>query len=158
MAKILQKGDNAPDFRLPSSDCVDIALSDLLSKKIILYFYPKDNTPGCTIEAKDFTLLKDEFKKHNFIIVGISPDSPKSHCNFIQKQSLDILLLSDDDKQVASAYGAYGAKKMYGKEVFGIIRSTFLIDTNGALIECFYNVKAKNHAQHVLDFIKKHNL
>lgn len=147
----LQIGDKAPLFRLKSHDETEFALQDLLSKNVIVYFYPKDNTPGCTIEAQDFSELLQAFYAKNTIIVGISPDSPKCHHNFIHKQNLKILLLSDTDKSVASLYGAYGTKMMYGKEVQGIIRSTFVIDTNGIICQAFYNVKAKGHAQKVLE-------
>ena len=125
-----------------------MALAALL---VIVYFYPKDNTPGCTIEAQEFSALLDEFGAKGAVVVGISPDSPKCHQNFISKQNLKILLLSDSDKSVASAYGAYGTKMMYGKEVQGIIRSTFVIDENGLIAQSFYNVRAKGHAQKVLE-------
>lgn len=147
----LQKGDKAPQFRLKGADETEIALCDLLGKKVIVYFYPKDNTPGCTIEAQEFSALLDEFGAKGAVVVGISPDSPKCHQNFISKQNLKILLLSNSDKSVASAYGAYGTKMMYGKEVQGIIRSTFVIDENGLIAQSFYNVRAKGHAQKVLE-------
>lgn len=147
----LQVGDKAPLFRLKSSDEMEFALQDLLSKNVIVYFYPKDNTPGCTIEAQDFSTLLESFQAKDYVIIGISPDSPKCHQNFITKQNLKILLLSDTDKSVASAYGAYGTKMMYGKEVQGIIRSTFVIGKDGVIKQVFYNVKAKGHAQKVLE-------
>lgn len=147
----LQKGDKAPNFKLKNSDGTEIALQDLLSKRVVLYFYPKDNTPGCTTEAQEFSALLEAFESKNTIVVGISPDSPTCHQNFINKQSLKVLLLSDSDKSVASTYGAYGKKMMYGKEVLGIIRSTFVIDTNGYIIQSFYNVRAQGHAQKVLE-------
>ena len=150
----LQAGDKAPLFRLKSSDETEFALQDLLSKNVIVYFYPKDNTPGCTIEAKDFSVLLESFAAKDYVIVGISPDSPKCHQNFIAKQNLKILLLSDTDKSVASAYGAYGTKMMYGKEVQGIIRSTFIIGKDGVIKQSFYNVKAKDHAQKVLESLE----
>ncbi len=150
----LQAGDKAPLFRLQSSDGSEFALQDLLSKNVIVYFYPKDNTPGCTIEAQDFSELIESFALKGYVIVGISPDSPKTHQNFIAKQNLKILLLSDTDKSVASAYGAYGTKMMYGKEVQGIIRSTFVIGKDGVIKQSFYNVKAKGHAQKVLESLE----
>lgn len=149
----LHIGDKAPHFRLKSADSTEIALKDLATKRVVLYFYPKDNTPGCTIEAQEFSALLESFEAKNTIIVGISPDTPQCHKNFIDKKSLKVLLLSDSDKQVARAYGAWGKKMMYGKEVEGIIRSTFVIDTNGIITHCFYNVRAKNHAQKVLEAI-----
>lgn len=150
----LQNGDKAPQFRLKSADGTEIALQDLLSQKVVVYFYPKDNTPGCTIEAEDFSALINDFGAKNAVVVGISPDSPKCHQNFIDKKSLKVLLLSDSDKSVASSYGAYGTKIMYGKEVQGIIRSTFVIGTDGIITHCFYNVRSKGHAQKVLESIK----
>lgn len=147
----LQVGDKAPNFRLKAADGTEIALADLLAKRVIIYFYPKDNTPGCTIEAEEFSALVKEFDTKNAIVVGISPDTPKCHQNFIDKKSLKILLLSDEDKSVANSYGAYGKKMMYGKEVYGIIRSTFVISQNGNIEQSFYNVKAKGHAKTVLE-------
>ena len=147
----LQKGDKAPYFRLKSADETETALQDLLGKKVVVYFYPKDNTPGCSIEAEEFSAFIEEFSAKNAVVVGISPDSPKCHQNFIAKKSLKVLLLSDPDKSVASAYGAYGTKMMYGKEVQGIIRSTFVIAQDGTIEQSFYNVRAKGHAQKVLE-------
>ncbi|PAF42361.1 thioredoxin-dependent thiol peroxidase [Helicobacter sp. 11S02596-1] len=144
-------GDVAPDFRLKNQDETEIGLKDLMAKKIVLYFYPKDNTPGCSIEAVDFTEMLDDFAQKGAIVVGISPDTPKSHKKFIQDKALKIILLCDPDKSVASAYGAYGKKMMYGREVFGIIRSTFVIGTDGRIEKVFYNVKAKGHAKAVLE-------
>lgn len=147
----LQKGDKAPNFRLKSSDGTEIALQDLLAKRVVVYFYPRDNTPGCTIEAEEFSALLKEFEAKNAVVVGISPDSPKCHQGFIAQKALKVLLLSDSDKSVASAYGAYGTKMMYGKEVQGIIRSTFVIERDGSIGQSFYNVRAKGHAQKVLE-------
>lgn len=147
----LQPQDKAPHFSLPNADDINIALQDLLSHNVVLYFYPRDNTPGCTTEAEEFSALIDAFKAKNTIIVGISPDSTKSHKGFIAKKGLKIILLSDVDKSVATAYGTYGSKMMYGKEVKGIIRSTFVIDTSGTITHSFYNVKAKGHAKKVLE-------
>lgn len=147
----LEIGDKAPDFKLKNQDDVEISLKDLLSKKVILYFYPKDNTPGCTIEALDFTEMLDEFTKKGAVVVGISPDSAKSHKKFIENKELKHILLSDIDKAVATSYGVYGKKMMYGKEVFGIIRSSFIIDKNGNIEKIFYNIRAKGHAKDVLD-------
>lgn len=147
----LKIGDLAPDFKLKNQDDIEVSLKDLNTKTIVLYFYPKDNTPGCTIEANDFTEMLKDFEKKNVVVVGISPDSPKSHKKFIENQNLKHILLSDPDKIVATNYGAYGKKIMYGKEVLGIIRSTFIIDTKGHIQKVFYNVKAKGHAQDVLE-------
>lgn len=150
---MLKIGDIAPDFCLKNQDDIEIGLKDLGSKAIVLYFYPKDNTPGCTLEGKDFTALLKEFESQDAIVIGVSPDSTKSHRNFIEKQELQHILLSDPDKKVASSYGAYGKKMMYGKEVMGIIRSTFIIK-NKTILQAFYNVKTKGHAQNILETIK----
>ncbi|MEO1958249.1 MAG: thioredoxin-dependent thiol peroxidase [Nautiliaceae bacterium] len=146
----------AKEFCLPNQDGVEICLRDLLGKWIVLYFYPKDNTPGCTTEAKEFSELIDEFEKLGSIVIGISPDSPKRHSNFIQKHNLKITLLSDENKEVLKAYGAWGKKKMYGKEYEGVIRSTFIISPNGEIVKEFKNVKAKGHAKKVLEELKNH--
>ena len=151
---MLKNGDKAPHFCLKNQDDIEVCLSDFASKNIVLYFYPKDNTPGCTTEALEFSELLGEFSKLDCIVIGISPDSAKSHQNFIAKQNLNVLLLSDKDKNVASSYIAYGKKMMYGKEVMGIIRSTFIIK-DGIIKEAFYNVRAKGHARNILEAVKK---
>lgn len=153
MSISLEKGDKAPDFELSGSDGLTYNLDSFRDKTLVLYFYPKDNTTGCTTEAIEFSSFVDEFNLKNAQVVGISPDSVKSHCNFIDKHSLRILLLNDSDKKVAELYGAFGEKKMYGKTVKGIIRSTFII-RDGKILESFYNVKAKGHAENVLGFLK----
>ncbi|WP_104713038.1 peroxiredoxin [Helicobacter cetorum] len=147
----LEVGQAAPNFRLRNSDGIEISLKDLLHKRVVLYFYPKDNTPGCTLEAQDFSALSSEFEKKNAIVVGVSPDSAKSHQDFISQCSLNVILLCDENKEVANLYKAYGKRMLYGKEHLGIIRSTFIINQEGILEKCFYNVKAKNHAQKVLE-------
>ena len=148
----LQAGDNAPFFSLPNAQGAQVSLKDFGSKIVVLYFYPKDNTSGCTIEAQDFSNLLSAFLDKNAVVIGISPDSEKSHQNFISKYNLAHTLLSDVDKSVASAYFAYGKKMMYGKEAQGIIRSTFIIQ-NGKILNALYNVKAKGHAQAVLKML-----
>lgn len=153
MNESLQIGQIAPDFSALDSSGVEISLKDFLGKTIILYFYPKDNTPGCTTEAKDFSDLFKEFLQKDCVIVGISPDSTTSHKNFIAKHNLKIILLSDSDKKIANLYGAYGKKMMYGKEVMGIIRSTFVIDKALKITQIHRNVKVKNHAKTILDSI-----
>ena len=145
----------APDFCLPNQDGVEICLRDLKGKWIILYFYPKDNTPGCTTEAKEFSSLLDEFEKENAIVLGVSPDSTKKHCNFIEKQDLEVTLLSDEEKKVLKAYGAWGIKKMYGKEYEGVIRSTFIINPEGEIVKEYKKVRAKGHAEKVLKDLKE---
>ena len=142
-------------FKLPNKDEKILTESDFKGKWIVLYFYPKDNTPGCTTEAVEFTSLLKEFQKLNAEIIGVSPDSPKSHCNFYEKQKLKIILLSDKDKKLAKKLGAYGKKKLYGKEFEGIIRSTFLINPSGEIVHKWNNVRAKDHAKKVLEKLKE---
>lgn len=154
MESRLKNGDVAPAFSLPNEDNVEISLRDFGDKIIILYFYPKDNTSGCTIEAVEFSELKSEFEKRDCVIIGISPDKTSTHKKFIESKNLNIILLSDENKEVASKYHAYGKKNMYGKEVMGIIRSTFIIK-NGKILCSFYNVRAKGHAQKVLECVEK---
>lgn len=153
MSERLKENDMAIDFSLAGSDKNRYSLNSFKDKILILYFYPKDNTAGCTTEALEFSSLVDEFEKLNATIVGISPDSVDSHCKFIEKQNLKITLLSDPDRQVAESYKAYGEKKMYGKTVKGIIRSTFIIKEN-KILKAYYNVKAKGHAEKVLEDLK----
>lgn len=147
----LKIGVKAPQFELLNQDGVKIALKDFIGKKVILYFYPKDNTPGCTTQACEFTQNYEKFGDKNAVIIGISPDSAKSHENFIKKFELKHILLSDSEKEVAKAYGAWGLKKNYGKEYEGIIRSTFVIDEEGNIAKIYSNVRAKDHAFKVLE-------
>lgn len=147
---MIELGQKAPDFTLKNQDGKLVSLSDFLSSWLIIYFYPKDDTPGCTTEAKDFTELSSEFNQLGAFIIGISPDSEKTHCRFIEKHQLSIQLLSDLDHQVAESYGVWGLKKFMGKEYMGIIRSTFLIAPDGSLAHIYKNVKTKGHAASVL--------
>lgn len=147
-------GSIASDFTLKNAEGVDIQLSSFKGKWVVLYFYPKDNTSGCTIEAKDFTCLAEEFKKLNCSVIGVSPDKMKSHQNFIVKHDLNIELLSDEEHEVLKMYNAWGLKKMYGKEYEGVIRSTFLIDPDGIVRYEWRKVKVKNHAEKVLDELR----
>ncbi len=145
----------APDFCLPNQDSEEICLRDFAGSWIVLYFYPKDSTPGCTTEALDFTALKDEFEKSGATILGASPDSVKRHCNFIAKKDLTITLISDEEKELAQKYGVWQLKKLYGREYMGIVRSTFLIDPDGNIAHKWEKVKVKNHAQEVLEKLKE---
>lgn len=145
----------APSFTLANQDGIEVSLRDLLGRKLVLYFYPKDNTPGCTLENRDFTQLLGAFESHGASVVGISPDSVKTHKCFAQKEGLEVMLLSDPASNVASLYGAFGEKKLYGKSYQGIIRSTFIISESGEVIKALYNVKAKGHAQKVLELMQK---
>lgn len=151
---MLAVGDNAPEFELESANGEIVKSKDLLGTSYVLYFYPKDNTPGCTKEAIDFTTLLKDFSDLGYKIFGVSPDSIKSHNKFITDKELKINLLSDPDKKVAEKFAAYGEKKNYGKTYFGIIRSTFLIDGNGKIVKAYYNVKATGHAEKVLGDLK----
>lgn len=152
---LLKQGDKAPKFELKNADEINISLDDFKGKNVILYFYPKDNTPGCTTEACEFSQNYDEFIKNDTIIVGISPDNAKSHVNFTQKHRLKHILLSDEDHEVAKAYGVWQVRKNYGKEYLGIVRTTFLIDKNGCIAKVYKNVKAAGHAVSVLADLSK---
>lgn len=144
---MLKIGDSAPALSLPNQDEVEISLRDLEGKWIVLYFYPKDSTPGCTTEACDFTAALPSFEDLDAVIFGVSPDSPKKHRNFIEKQKLEITLLADETTQVAQSYGVWQMKKMCGKEYMGIVRSTFLINPEGKIAAIWSNVKVAGHAQ-----------
>jgi len=148
---MLNNNDKAPEFCLPNQDSEEICLRDFIGSWVVLYFYPKDNTPGCTTEALDFTALKSEFEKEGATIFGVSPDSVKKHCNFIVKKELSITLLSDEDKDIAKAYDVWQLKKNYGREYMGIVRSTFLINPDGKVAHIWSKVKVKNHAKEVLE-------
>jgi peroxiredoxin Q/BCP len=142
---------NYLDITLPASDDKSYSLRDFNGTKVVLYFYPKDNTSGCTLEAKDFTQLQEEFLQKGFKIIGVSRDSVKSHKNFISKQELNLLLLSDQDEELVKAFDVLKEKSMYGKKYMGIERSTFILDENGTIVQAYRNVKAKNHAESVLN-------
>ncbi|MBI4895337.1 MAG: thioredoxin-dependent thiol peroxidase [Candidatus Aenigmarchaeota archaeon] len=151
---MLKEGHPAPEFSLLNQEGKNVSLKDFRKKYIVLYFYPKDNTPGCTIEALDFTKLKLEFEKLNCVIIGISKDSCESHKKFIDKKSLSLVLLSDIDKEVNKLYGVWKPKKFMGKEFLGTVRSTFLIDQKGNIAKIWYDVSALGHAKEVLDYLK----
>ncbi|MBD3840823.1 MAG: thioredoxin-dependent thiol peroxidase [Campylobacterales bacterium] len=140
---MLNIGQEAPSFCIPNQDNVEICLRDLKGKWIVLYFYPKDNTPGCTNEACDFTQAEPQFDDLDAVILGVSPDSPKKHQGFIEKQKLTITLLSDEDTAVAQSYGVWQMKKNYGREYMGISRTTFLIDPDGKIAHIWENVKVR---------------
>lgn len=146
------------DFCLPADDGKEYCLKDFRGKYVVVYFYPKDNTPGCTTEAQEFTQLLPEFQKLNAIIIGISPDDCERHKSFKLKHGLQVLLLCDPEKKVIKKWGAWGKKKLYGKEIEGVIRSTFLISPDGKLIKEWKNVRAKGHAKQVLEFLKSYVL
>lgn len=147
-------GSMVPDFSLPSSSGSEFVLSGLKGKKVVLFFYPKDATPGCTLEGHDFSRLLSEFHNLNAEVFGISRDSIKSHCQFRDKEGYSVQLLSDSEELACHIFGVIKEKNMYGKMVLGIERSTFLIDENGKLIKEWRKVKVEGHAQEVLDSLK----
>jgi peroxiredoxin Q/BCP len=147
---MLKEGAVAPDFTLEADGGGEVSLLDYRGKKVVLYFYPKDNTPGCTTEACNFRDDYSQIIVAGAVVLGVSPDSVKSHDKFKLKLNLPFALLSDPDHEVAEMYGAWGEKKMYGKTYMGIIRSTFVIDEEGRIIKVFPKVKVKNHSQEVL--------
>jgi peroxiredoxin Q/BCP len=144
-----------PDFCLPNQDDIEICSRDLQNRWVVLYFYPKDNSSGCTTEACDFTKENETFEDMNAMILGISPDSTKKHRNFIEKKDIGITLLSDEDKSVAKLFGVWQLKKMCGKEYMGIVRTTFIIDPNGIVKAVWKNVRVKGHISKVLDKLKE---
>ena len=144
-------GSKAPEFSLPGNDDMTISLSDFAGKNIVLYFYPKDDTPGCTTEAKDFTELHDEFAAANTVIIGMSKDKAAKHDKFIAKHDLSVLLASDEEGTALEAYDVWVEKNMYGRTYMGIQRATFLIDSIGTIQEIWPKVKVKGHAQAVLE-------
>ena len=147
-------GKKAPNFFLPDQDGKVHTLKDFQGKWLVLYFYPKDNTPGCTIEAIDFTKYIPQFTKQGAVIVGVSPDSQKSHCIFITKQKLKLILLSDEKHTALEKYGVWGKKKFMGREYLGVLRTTFLIDPQGKIRQIWKEVKVKDHAQEVLKVVQ----
>jgi peroxiredoxin Q/BCP len=151
---MLQEGTMAPDFTLPADGSGEVSLSDYRGKKIVLYFYPKDNTSGCTKEACGFRDDYSELLAAGAAVLGVSPDSVKSHDGFKAKYSLPFALLSDPDHRVAEMYGAWGEKKMYGRTYEGILRSTFLIDEEGRIFKVFPKVKPAQHSQEVLEALQ----
>ncbi len=151
---MLQLGSAAPDFSLPDSDMELLKLSQFRGKTVILYFYPKDDTPGCTTEAIEFSDLEDEFAKYNAIVIGISKDDCMSHAAFRDKHGLAINLLSDQDGHVCEKYKVWQQKEKDGVKKMGIVRSTFLIDADGILQDLQYGVVAKGHAAEILQRIK----
>ena len=145
MTNRLKPGDTAPDFSLPDANGNTVSLSDYAGQKVIVYFYPKAMTPGCTTQACDFRDRMERFTADGYTVIGISPDEVKSLDKFTEQEDLNFPLLADADHKVAEAYGAWGEKKNYGKVFEGLIRSTIVIDEEGKVTEAQYNVKAKGH-------------
>jgi peroxiredoxin Q/BCP len=151
---MVEAGDAAPEFCLPSSDGKEICLRSLQGRWVVLYFYPRDNTSGCTREALDFTAAQETFRALGAEVLGVSPDSPASHRRFSEKHDLKIGLLSDIDHRVMELYGVWAIKRNYGKERYGVIRSTFLIDPEGRIAEIWRSVKVKGHVETVINSLK----
>lgn len=152
---VIEIGSKAPEFCLPNQDSVEICLRDLAGKWVVLYFYPKDNTPGCTTEACDFSANLPQFEGLNATVLGVSPDSVASHEKFVSKKDLTITLLSDEDKKVCEAYGVWQMKKMCGKEYMGVVRTTYLISPDGKVAHRWDNVKVKEHAKKVQEKLQE---
>ncbi|GGB57804.1 thioredoxin-dependent thiol peroxidase [Virgibacillus dakarensis] len=151
----IKVGDIAPDFTLPNQDGKQVSLSDYKGKHVVLYFYPKDMTPGCTTEACDFRDQHASFGELDAVIIGVSPDPVDRHQKFIDKHDLPFHLLADEDHKVAEEYGVWKLKKNFGKEYYGIERSTFIIDKEGKLQKEFRKVKVDGHVEEALQFIKE---
>lgn len=151
---MLKIGQDAPEFCVPNQDDVEICFRDIKGKWIVLYFYPKDNTPGCTTEACDFTTTLPAFDDLDAIVMGVSPDSPAKHRNFIEKKDIGFTLLSDEEKTMCEAYGVWQLKKFMGKEYMGVVRTTFIINPDGKIAQIWDKVKVKGHAQDVHDTLK----
>jgi peroxiredoxin Q/BCP len=152
----MKVGDKVPDLRGASSDETILRLRDLKGKFVVIYFYPKDSTPGCTLEAQDFRDLQKDFAKRNAVVLGVSRDSLKSHANFKQKQALGFELIADTDETWCKAFDVIHEKVLYGKRHLGVVRSTFLIDTQGRLLQEWRGVKVAGHAAAVLQALTEH--
>lgn len=151
---MLKAGTEAPDFLLHDKDGKEIKLSDFAGKKVAVYFYPKDNTPGCTRQACAFRDAYEDFRKKDVIVIGISKDSEKSHQKFVEKFNLPFLLLSDPELQAIQAFGVWQEKKMYGKISIGVVRSAFIINEDGKIEKVFEKAKPDTNAQEILDYLK----
>jgi peroxiredoxin Q/BCP len=150
MSERLAPGDPAPDFTLPDADGKPVSLADHRGRRTIVYFYPQASTPGCTKQACDFTDNLDVLAAAGYDVIGVSPDKPEKLARFREKESLKVTLVSDPDRAVLTAYGAFGEKTMYGKTVTGVIRSTFVVGESGAITHAFYNVRATGHVAKLL--------
>lgn len=147
-------GKKAPDFTLPDKNGTPISLSDFLGKKVVLYFYPKDNTPGCTRQACAFAAAYEGFRENNAVIIGISKDSVKSHVKFAQKYDLPFILLSDPELTAIQAYDVWQEKKLYGKVSMGVVRSTFILDEQGMIEKVMAKVKPDTNAEEILQYLR----
>lgn len=152
---MIKEGNKAPAFRLPASTGETVKLSDYADRIVVLYFYPRDNTPGCTTEAKDFQAALSDFHALGAEVLGVSKDSIASHCKFVDKLGLGFPLLSDEDGKVIEKYGAWGEKNMYGRKSMGIIRTTVVIGADGRVARIFPRVRVKDHVAKVLDVVRE---
>ena len=151
---MLEVGTKAPEFTLPDKDGNPVSLTDFAGKKVVLYFYPKDNTPGCTRQACAFAGAYEEFKKINVVVIGVSKDSAASHQKFAEKHGLPFILLSDPELTAIQAYGVWQEKKLYGKVSMGVVRSTFVIDEDGVIEKVMPKVKPNTNATEILTYLK----
>lgn len=151
---MLKEGMSAPDFALEDTDGKRVSISDFLGKKVVLYFYPKDNTPGCTRQACAFAGAYKQFKEKGVVVIGISKDSVASHVKFAQKYELPFILLADPELEAIKAYGVWQEKKLYGKVSFGVVRTTFIINENGVVEKIMPKVKPDTNAAEILEMIK----
>ena len=151
---MLETGDKAPNFNLPVNGGGTLSLKDLKGKAVVMYFYPKDMTPGCTTEAQDFRDHIKDFQKAGAVVVGVSKDSVKRHDNFVEKQALPFQLISDENGTLCEDLGVWAEKSMYGRKYMGIIRATFIIDAKGVIRHVWPKVKVKGHAEDVLETLK----
>lgn len=147
---MLEQGIKAPDFTLNDKDGKEVSLSDFLGKKVVLYFYPRDNTPGCTKQACGFRDNYDKYKDNDIVVIGISKDSEKSHSNFINKHDLPFILLSDPELKAIQSYDVWKEKNMYGKKSMGVVRTTYIIDEQGNIEKVYGKVKAATNAEDIL--------
>ena len=151
---LLEVGTKAPDFTLPDKDGQNVSLSDFAGKKVVLYFYPKDNTPGCTRQACAFAGAYEAFRTLDAVVIGVSKDSAASHRKFAEKYNLPFLLLSDPELTVLQAYGVWQEKKLYGKVSMGVVRSTYVIDRDGVIEKVMPKVKPDTNAGEILDYLR----
>ena len=154
MSVMPSPGTKAPAFSLPAHTGTTVSLASLKGKPVVLYFYPKDSTPGCTVEAKGFAALADKFAAAGAVVLGVSPDSLASHCKFAEKQGLGFALLADTEHTLAESYGVWALKSMCGRKYMGILRTTFLIDPSGKIARVWEKVKPEGHAEAVLEAVK----
>lgn len=154
MAGMLEAGSKAPQFRLTDKEGNTVSLSDFLGKKVVLYFYPRDNTPGCTRQACAFAAAFSQFEENGVVVIGVSKDSAASHKKFAEKHELPFILLSDPELEAIKAYGVWQEKKNYGKVSMGVVRSTFIIDENGTVEKVMPKVKPDTNAAEVLEYLK----